>query len=394
MISERQLFLQHIAQTSENPLLLDIDKGEGIFLFDKSGKKYIDLISGIAVSNLGHSNPQVIKAIFEQIKKYSHIMVYGEYIQSPQVKLAELLTNHLPSNLNSVYFVNSGSEATEGALKLAKKYTQRNQIISFKNAYHGSTHGALSVMGEEKMKRPFRPLLPGVKFIDFNSAEQLKFITDKTAAVIVEPIQGEAGIILPENDFLLKIKERCKKSNTLLIFDEAQTGLGRTGRLFAFEHYNVIPDILLLAKALGGGMPLGAFISSKKIMNTLSYEPVLGHITTFGGHPVSCAAAYASLDVVLKEELIQSIPEKEKLFRKYLKHPRIKKIKGKGLFLAIELDSSDNLHKTIKLAINKGIIIDWFLFNQTSIRIAPPLIINEKQIIEVCNTLISCLNEI
>ena len=280
MISERQLFLQHLAQTSENPLLLEIEKAEGIYLFDKSGKKYIDLISGIAVSNLGHCNSQVIKAITDQINTYSHTMVYGEYIQSPQVKLAELLIKHLPSNLNSVYFVNSGSEATEGALKLAKKYTNRSQIIAFKNAYHGSTHGALSVMGDEKMKRPFRPLVPGIKTIEYNNIESLDLITENTAAVIIEPIQGEAGVILSKKDFLVKLKERCDITNSLLIFDEAQTGLGRTGKLFAFKHYKVVPDILLLAKALGGGMPLGAFISSKEIMNSLTVEPPLGHITT------------------------------------------------------------------------------------------------------------------
>jgi len=394
MISKRQLFLQHVAQTSENPLMLEIEKAEGVFLYDNTRKKYFDLISGIAVSNLGHCHPKIIKAITEQINKYTYTMVFGEYIQSPQLKLTELLINILPSNLNSIYFVNSGSEATEGALKLAKRYTNRNQIIAFKNAYHGSTNGALSIMGDERMKRPFRPLIPGIKIIDFNNIKQLDLITDKTAAVIIEPIQGEGGVIISKVEFISKIREKCNKTNTLLIFDEAQTGLGRTGKLFAFEHYNIKPDILLLAKALGGGMPLGAFISSKKILNSLTSNPSLGHITTFGGHPVSCAAAYESLNTLLNEKLIDSIYEKEKLFRTHLKHPKIKEIRSKGLFIAMELYSADDVNKTIKLALSNGIIIDWFLFNPSSIRIAPPLIITKQQIIEACNILVGCLDKI
>lgn len=394
MITQRQLFLKHIAQTSDSPLMLDIEKAEGIYLYDKKGKKYIDLISGIAVSNLGHRNPYVIKKIKEQLDNYLHLMVYGEYIQAPQVNLAKLLTDLLPDRLNSVYFVNSGSEANEGALKLAKRHTSRNEIIAFKNAYHGSTHGALSIMGDEYFKQPFRPLLPGINFIEFNNTSQLVQITEKTAAVIVEPIQGEAGIIVPENNYLSELRKRCDETGTLLILDEIQTGMGRTGTMFAFEQYNIVPDIITLAKAFGGGMPLGAFISSKEIMHCLTNNPVLGHITTFGGHPVSCASALASLEVLVKENLLSEIKTKEKLFKKFLIHPTIKNVRGKGLFLAIELESKNIVQKVIKHAIDKGLITDWFLFNESSIRIAPPLNITEKQISEACEILVSSLDSV
>lgn len=394
MITQRQLFLKHLAQTSNSPLLLEIEKAEGIYLYDKSGKKYIDLISGIAVSNIGHSHPYVIEAVKNQLDKYMHLMVYGEYVQSPQVLLADMLTNYLPEHLNSVYLVNSGSEANEGAIKLAKRYTGRYEIIAFKNAYHGSTQGTLSIMGNEYYKQPFRPLIPGTKFIEFNNEDHLSEITSKTAAVIVEPIQGEAGITLPVSHFLIKLKERCQDTGSLLILDEIQTGLGRTGTLFAFEQYKISPDIITLAKAFGGGMPLGAFIASKGIMSCLVDNPVLGHITTFGGHPVSCVAAKASLEVLLKENYIDKVYDKENLFRSLLKHPKIKSIRGKGLFLAIDVGNSDIVHKTIDICISKGLVTDWFLFNDTSIRVAPPLIINEKQIKDACNIIIASLNEI
>jgi acetylornithine/N-succinyldiaminopimelate aminotransferase len=313
MPNNRELFLKHLAQTSPAPLSLEIDKAEGIYLFDKYGKKYIDLISGISVSNIGHRHPAVVNAIKVQLDKYMHLMVYGEYIQTPQVFLAEKISSLLPPELNSVYFVNSGSEATEGALKLAKKHTSRTEIIAFRNAYHGSTQGALSVMGNEKLKQDFRPLLPDIKFLTFNNEDELSEITNKTACVIIEPIQGEAGVRLPQITFLQKLREQCNKTKTLLIFDEIQTGFGRTGKLFALEKYAVTPDILLLAKGMGGGMPIGAFIASKEIMSSLSDNPPLGHITTFGGHPVCCAASLANINTILSEKLTEKTEQKSQL---------------------------------------------------------------------------------
>ncbi|MCK4661224.1 MAG: aspartate aminotransferase family protein [Bacteroidales bacterium] len=386
-MSTRQLFFQHIGQTSPFPLQLEIEKAEGIYLIDKNGKKYIDLVSGVSVSNLGHRHPKVIKAIKDQLDKYTHLMVYGEYIQTPQVKLAKLLSDNLPKKLDCTYFVNSGSEAIEGSLKLAKRYTGRTEIIAFKNAYHGSTHGALSILGNEKFKKSYRPLLPDIKFIEFNNINDLENITKKTACVVIEPIQAEAGIIEPINDFLNTLRKKCNKTGTLLIFDEVQTGFGRTGSLFAFSHYNVVPDILALAKAMGGGMPIGAFISSKKIMDSFKSNPVLGHITTFGGHPVSCAAALASLQVLLEDKIIEQIETKGKLFRKYLKHPSIKEIRGKGLLLSVELENKDKLMNFHKTCLNNGIIFDLFLFCDTAFRIAPPLIITENEIKNICDTL-------
>jgi acetylornithine/succinyldiaminopimelate/putrescine aminotransferase len=392
MLSQRQLFLNHIAQTSETPLALEIEKAEGVYLFDTSGKKYIDLISGISVSNVGHSHPKVIAAIKEQLDKYMHVMVYGEYVQSPQVQLAKALADNLPSNLSSVYFVNSGSEAIEGAMKLGKRFTRRTEIISFKNAYHGSTQGSLSIMGNEEFKNAFRPLLPDTKQIEFNNFSHLKEITLRTACVIVETIQGEAGAIVPEKDFLKKLRERCNEVGALLVADEIQTGFGRTGKLFAFEHYNFIPDILCIAKGMGGGMPIGAFISSKKIMNSLTNNPILGHITTFGGHPVSCAASLATMKILLEEKLIGEVEKKEQLFRKLLVHQKIKSIKGKGLLLAVEFDSYEQNKSIIDKCIEKGVITDWFLFNSHSMRIAPPLTISEEEIIKACKIIMDVIS--
>jgi acetylornithine/succinyldiaminopimelate/putrescine aminotransferase len=395
MVTQRELFLKHIAQTSNSPLQLEIDKAEGVYLFTADGKKYFDIISGVSVSNIGHSHPKAIDAVCNQAKQYMHLMVYGEYIQYPQVRLAQRLAELLPKSLQSIYFVNSGSEAVEGAIKLAKRFTGRFEIVSLKNAYHGSTLGALSVMGNEGPKQAFRPLLPGVTHITFNSIKDLDRITDKTACVIVEPVQGEAGIICPSNDYLAKLKERCNETGALLIFDEIQTGMGRTGKLFAFEKFGIVPDILLVAKAFGGGMPLGAFISSNEIMNTLTFNPPLGHITTFGGHPVSCASALASLDVLIEENIIDDVLEKEKLFRTKLQnHSKVKEIRSSGLFMAIELGSFSSVQKLIKLGIDKGFITDWFLFCDTAFRIAPPLIISNDEINEVCDLILDALDQI
>ena len=393
MISQRQLFLQHVGQTSDFPLQLEIERAEGIYMFDRNKKSYIDLISGVSVSNVGHLHPEVVKAVKDQVEKYMHLMVYGEYIQTPQVEFAKKLTTLLPENLNSVYFVNSGSEAIEGALKLAKRYTGRSEIISFKNAYHGSTHGALSVMGNEEFKNSFRPLLPEVKFLNYNSFYDLNLITEKTACVLIEPVQGEAGIRLPEENYLTKLSERCNEVGALLIFDEIQTGFGRIGKLFAFEEYNVVPDIMTIAKGMGGGMPIGAFVSSNKIMSSFKTNPILGHITTFGGHPVSCAAACASLDVLINEKIIDDVKSKGDLFRKYLNHSEIKEIRGIGLFMAVELRDFNQVKKVIDIAINKGLVTDWFLFHDSAFRIAPPLIITEDQIKHACDILYESIEE-
>ena len=384
MISQRQLFLNHVAQTSDFPLLLEIERAEGIYMFGTNGEKYTDLISGVSVSNIGHRHPSVVRAVKDQLDKYMHLMVYGEYIQSPQVNLAELLANHLPDNLSNTYLVNSGSEAIEGALKLAKRYTGRSEVIAFKNAYHGSTHGALSVLGNEDFKNSFRPLVPGVKFLNFNNFDELEEINEKTACVLIEPVQGEGGIILPESGYLQQLRERCTETGALLVFDEIQTGFGRIGSLFAFQQFNVVPDILTIAKAMGGGMPIGAFVSSKEIMSVFKTNPILGHITTFGGHPVSAAAAFASLKTLIDEKIVEDVFYKENIFRRYLKHPEIKELRGRGLFLAVELENEDKVQNFIKELLKLGVIVDWFLFKSRAFRIAPPLIITEDEIREVC----------
>ena len=393
-ISQRQLFLQHVAQTSPAPLGLEIERAEGLYLYDVNGKQYADLISGIGVSSLGHCHPAVVKAVQEQAAKFMHLMVYGEYVYSPQVQLAALLAKQLPTSLNSVYITNSGTEATEGALKLAKRYTGRTRIVSFKNAYHGSTHGALSVMGSEYFKNAFRPLLPDVQHLEFNNIEDLENISCRTAAVIVETIQGEAGAVVPSAEFLQALRNKCTEMGALLILDEIQCGFGRTGKLFAFEHFGIVPDVLLTAKAMGGGMPIGAFISSTEIMNSLTNNPVLGHITTFGGHPVSCAAALATLTTLTESNLIAEVEEKEQLFRKYLQHPAIKAIHGKGLLLSVEFENHELLLKIIERCIANGIITDWFLFSDNRMRLAPPLIITAEQI-EICSAaIVKSINEI
>ncbi len=378
---QKQYFLKHIAQTSQTPLSLNINRAKGVYLIDYNHKKYIDFISGISVSNIGHNNPSIQRAIIQQIKKHQHVMVYGEYILSPQTKLAKKLTSLLPNSLNTVFFVNSGSEAVEGALKLAKRYTGKTKIIAAKNAYHGSTHGALSLMSNEYFKNKFRPLLPDIFFIEFNNIESLKIIDDKTACVIIEPIQAEAGIILPDKKFLEKKKKKCKKHNCLLMFDEIQTGIGRTGSMFAFETLGVIPDVLILGKALGGGLPLGAFIADKSIMQTLSHNPVLGHITTFGGHPLSCCAGLASIKYIEKNDILKkSMLQGEYLFNGLKKIIHVSKIRGKGLLYALEFESNDIVLSIMHECIKNGLITDWFLHNDKCLRICPPLIIRKKEI--------------
>ncbi|KPK83426.1 MAG: aminotransferase class III [Bacteroides sp. SM23_62_1] len=392
MISNRQLFLQFVAQTSDMPAMLEIEKAEGIWLFSPDGKKYADLISGVSVSNIGHNNPSVNRAVKHQIDRYMHLMVYGEYIQVPQVQLARLLAENLPVSLNCTYFVNSGSEAVEGAMKLSKRYTGRPEIIAFKNGYHGSTQGALSVLGDESFKNPFRPLIPGVSLLQFNNFDDLNRITEHVACVIVEPIQAEAGVRMPEDGFLNELRNKCRVTGSLLVFDEIQVGFGRTGTLFAFQDYGIEPDILALAKSLGGGLPLGAFIASRELLDVFKTDPALGHITTFGGHPVSCAAGIASLEVLLQKGLIENVREKEQLFRKNLIHPLIKEIRGKGLLLAVELGDTEKTKKMIRKSMDNGIILDSFLFCLTAFRISPPLTITEEEIKEICERLIEIMN--
>jgi len=388
----RQLFLANNAQTTNFPLLLEFERAEGIYMYDAAGKAHTDLISGIGVSSLGHGNPHVIAAIKQQVDKYMHLMVYGEYVQTPQVRFAEKLIAVLPENLQSVYFTNSGAEATEGALKLAKRFTGRQQVVACYNSYHGSTQGALSVMGNEEFKQAYRPLLPGVGFIRFNELADLHLITAQTACVIIETIQGEAGIRVPDAAYVQALRKRCHETGTLLILDEIQAAFGRTGKLFAFEHFDIVPDILLLAKALGGGMPIGAFISSNTIMGALKENPILGHITTFGGHPVCCAAGLAALEVLLNEHLTAGVAEKEIIFRKLLAHPAIKEVRGKGLMLAIELESFDLNKKIIDRCIEHGVITDWFLHCSNSMRIAPPLIISSDEIEKACHVIVEAID--
>ena len=391
MLSPRQLFLLNTAQTSTSPRLLEIERAEGMYLYDYDGKSYMDLVSGFAVSNTGHRNAKVVQAIKDQADKYLHLTVYGEFIQSPQVKFASKLSSILPDSLNSVYFVNSGAEATEGAMKLAKRFTGRSEIIACKNSYHGSTQGALSVMGNEHYKQAYRPLLPGIRFIEFNKSIDLDFISSETAAVIVETIQGEAGVRVPDMNYMQRLRKRCNETGTLLILDEIQTGFGRTGTLFAFEHFNIHPDILLIAKGMGGGMPIGAFISSHEIMSVLKENPILGHITTFGGHPVSCAAGLANLEVIIEEKLVKDVSLKESLFRKHLQHPEIKEVRGMGLMLCIQLSSFEQVENVSRRCVENGIIIDWFLHCDTAMRIAPPLIITDNEIQKACATIIEAL---
>ena len=386
-------FFKYQAQTSPHPLALEIAKAEGSYVYDINNKKYLDFIAGVSANTLGHTHPKVVKAIKDQLNKYLHVMVYGEFVQKPQVELSKLLVKNLPDQLDSVYLTNSGTEATEGALKLAKRVTGRFEIIAAKNAYHGNTQGAMSVCGKEEQNSAFRPLIPGVKFLEFNKESDLSIITNKTAAVILETIQGGAGFIEPKNNYLQKVKKRCEKVGALLILDEIQSGIGRTGKFYGFENYNVIPDILVTGKGLGGGMPIGAFISSKENMHTLTKNPKLGHITTFGGHPIIAAAALATLQELFRSTLIQDALEKEKVFRKLLVHPSIVEIRGKGLMLAIVLKDSDCVNKVILNAIDKGLLLFWLLFEPKAIRITPPLTISNKEIEEGCKIITELIDQ-
>lgn len=393
MLTNRQLFLQYQAQTSDFPLAIEIERAEGIYMYSPDDKVYMDLISGIGVSNIGHRHPRVCKAIKDQTDSYLHLMVYGEYIQSPQTLLAKALADTLPNSLHSTYFVNSGSEAVEGAMKLAKRHTGRHQIISCVDAYHGSSHGALSLMGNEFFKQSFRPLLPGIRHVRFNNMEDLQYINAQTAAIVIETVQGEAGIRVADEAYFLELRKRCTETGCLLILDEIQAGFGRTGTFWAFEQYGIVPDILVCAKGMGGGMPIGAFISSNEIMACLKTNPILGHITTFGGHPVSCAASLATLQVILEENLCKDVKLKEALFRKKLQHPLIKAIRSKGLMMAVEFENFPQLKTIIDTSIRHGIITDWFLFCDNSMRIAPPLTITFAEIEKACEVILAAIDE-
>jgi acetylornithine/succinyldiaminopimelate/putrescine aminotransferase len=387
MPSQRQLFLDHLGQTTPSPLMLEIERAEGSFLFDRNGKDYLDLISGVSVSNTGHRHPAVVSAVKEQADRYMHLMVYGEVIQSPQVQYAARLASLLPDSLGSVYYVNSGSEAIEGAIKLARRYTGKNEIIYFRNAYHGSTTGALSVQGSEHYRNAFRPLMPSTTMAEFNSKEAAGMVSDDTAAVLVEPVQAEAGVVQPADGFLSGLRDACDRHGAMLIFDEVQTGFGRTGSLFSLFRYNVVPDILVLAKALGGGMPLGAFISSREIMSCLAHDPVLGHITTFGGHPVCCAAGLASLDVIVNGNLAGKAREKERLFREKLSQMPFREVRGEGLLLAVVPEKKSIIPALVAKAPEHGLMLDYFLFCDEAFRIAPPLTISPDEIDTACQRL-------
>jgi len=392
-MNQRELFLRHVAQTSPAPLGLEIVKAEGVHLYDVNGKVYTDLIGGISVCNTGHRHPKIVEAIKNQADQYLHVLVYGECIQSPQVEYAKLLSDYLPASLNSVYFTNSGAEATEGAMKLSKRLTNRTQIIAFNNAYHGSTQGALSIIGDEYFRNAFRPLLPDILHLTYNSFESLNHITDSTACVIAETVQAETGILLPSVQWMAALRKKCDECGVLLILDEIQTGFGRTGTLWAFEQYNIIPDVVLLGKALGGGMPLGAFIAERQLMRALTENPVLGHITTFGGHPVCCAAGLASLQVLIKEGCVKTVAAKEALFRSLLVHPLIKSVRSAGLLMAVEFDSFETSKRIIDRCLEKGILTDWFLFAPHCLRIAPPLIISEQEIKDACKGVMEAMND-
>ncbi len=383
-----------MAQTSPEPMNVEVESAENIYLYGPGNKQYIDLISGISVSNLGHNHPEVIKAIKEQLSRHMHLMVYGEFIQSPQVRLAEALTKTLPNVLDNVFFVNSGSEAVEGALKLAKRYTGRHEIVACKNAYHGATHGALSLSDSAYFKQSFLPLLPGIQHITFGIAQELDQITERTAAFIVETVQGEAGVRVANTEYFKNVRKRCDETGTLLILDEIQTGFGRTGKFWGFEHYDIVPDIVVCAKGMGGGMPLGAFIAPQQIMQTLQSNPVLGHISTFGGHPVCCAASLATQDILLRERWFEQAEAKGQLFVNLLSHPKIKEIRQIGLMLAVDFGDAKFVRKVIGQCTSTGLITDWFLFCDHAIRIAPPLIISEEQIHEACRILIEAIDAV
>jgi acetylornithine/N-succinyldiaminopimelate aminotransferase len=394
MLSNRQLFLLNTAQTSHSPRLIEIERAEGVYLYGPNGEKYIDLVSGFAVSNIGHRHPRVLEAITNQLDKFLHVTVYGEFVQAPQVALATKLLSVLPERYNSVYFTNSGTEATEGAMKIAKKFTGRREIIAAEKAYHGSTQGALSLIGNPEYHAAYAPLLPEINLIRYNNLDDIDRITVATAAVFLEAVQGEAGIRIPDRSYMQAVRKRCDETGALLILDEIQTGFGRTGELFAFQHYGIEPDILLLAKGMGGGMPIGAFIANKAVMDVIKENPMLGHITTFGGHPVSCAAALASLNAIIDEHLVEGVERKAQLFRQYLQHPKIREIRGIGLMLCLQLDTFEQVERISKNCAENGVIIDWFLHCETALRIAPPLIISEAEIATACKVIIAAIESL
>ncbi|KXX68183.1 aspartate aminotransferase family protein [Flammeovirga sp. SJP92] len=391
--SNKDIFFEHQAQTSPYPLGIEVDYAKGVYLYDKEGKSYMDLISGIAVNNLGHGHPKLIKAIKEQVDKYLFVMVYGEMVQKPQIELTKSLLSVLPDQLNSTYFVNSGTEANEAALKLAKRYTGRTELLSFNRSYHGNTHGSLSVSGNEVKKNAFRPLLPDVRFINFNVKEDLQYITEKTAGVIVEPIQGDAGVRIPDIEYMQALRDRCTEVGAQLIFDEIQTGFGRTGKFFAFEHFGVVPDILTIAKGMAGGMAMGCFVSSAEKMKVLSHDPILGHITTFGGHPVCCAASNAVINILKEEKIIEDVDRKGQIIEDRLKsHPAVKEIRRKGLMFAIDMESFELVNNVVTTCIEKGVITYWFLSTPYAFRIAPPLTITDEEIHKACDTILEAID--
>ena len=392
-MNNRQIFLSNLAQTTDFPLLIEVEKAEGIYLYGPRGEQYIDLISGIGVSNVGHRHPTVIGAIQSQLDKYLHLMVYGEYVQTPQTQLAKALCDTLPDHLDNVYLVNSGSEAVEGALKLAKRYTNRREIVSCVNAYHGSSHGSLSVGGNEIFKRAYRPLLPGISHIRYANNSDLEKITTDTAAVIIETIQGEAGIRIADKQYFEELRKKCNETGALLILDEIQAGFGRTGKFWAFEHFEIVPDVVVCAKGMGGGMPIGAFIANRQVMGVFKDSPLLGHITTFGGHPVSAAASLATIQILKDENLIGQVHAKAELFKSLLIHPKIKSIRNMGLMMAAEFDSFEVLKPIIDRAIELGVVTDWFLFCDDSMRIAPPLTITNAQIQDACRVILRAIDE-
>ena len=387
------IYKKYQAQTFPYPSLLEIKHAKGSYIYDINDKKYLDFIAGVSATSLGHSNPQIINAVKNQIDRFTHVMVYGEYIQEPQYKLAKLLSDNLPDNLTTTYFTNSGTEAIEGAMKLSKRINGRSEIIYFKDSYHGSTQGSLSVMGNEEYKSKYRPLLPNCKEIYYNNIKSLEAINSKTSAVILETIQGASGFKIAEKSFLNELNKRCKENNVLIIIDGIQTCFGRTGKLFGFENTEIVPDILCIAKGMGGGFPIGAFISSWKNMNKLTFNPKLGHITTFGGHPVNCAASLATLKYILKEKIIDQIDSKEKLFRKYLKHKKIKSISGKGLMLSLDLYDNKETNKIVENCMKDGLLLFYFLFNDNSIRITPPLTISNDEIRIGCRIILNNLDK-
>lgn len=394
----RRRFLAHVGQTSPSPMMIPVERAEGVFFYTPEGKPYYDLVAGVSVSNVGHSNPDVVEAVKRQAERYMHIMVYGEMLERPQVEYATEIASLLPSPLRSVYFVNSGAEAVEGALKLAKRYTRRAEMISMRRAYHGSTHGAMSMMGEpegEEWKNAFRPLLPATKAIDFNDFDALSEITGQTACVLCEPVQGEAGVRPPKEGYLQALRKRCDEVGALLIFDEIQTGMGRTGSMFAMLKYGVTPDIVCLAKAFGGGMPLGAFVASNEIMDTLQSNPTLGHITTFGGHPVCCAAGLAALRYLQRNDVVAQVERKGALYERLLAgHPLVREIRRSGLLLAVELGDSAKMFRIMEMFAEEGIMSDWFLYCDTAFRISPPLTITDDEVRDSADIILRCLDRL